>query len=231
MIRICLKCNAYYADDSLAFCLVDGTPLFNLDPSSDHWSEGVRVIEDKKNALRKQKRRIKWRRVLMTVTTTAIVTMVVYVVVANSIIYLKPKQEESVPTNPLKPATTPTQPSVLPTPTPSPSTSPTPECSEADKMREMKTIKAKYGDVWQQSAKADPPKVSNEPTPPRAVKPEVSLRPLDIRNTIKTCTSASVSITYEWEVRTTFNGKPKVQTVEKKRQFNYVKIGGLWRPG
>jgi hypothetical protein len=107
MMRLCPKCGDYYADGSLAFCLVDGTPLKDVEPLSENWSEGARVIEEKENALRKQKRRMKWRRVLLSVMTMLIAIMVVCVVVVNSFIYLNPQQEEVVPDKPLTPATTP----------------------------------------------------------------------------------------------------------------------------
>lgn len=234
MIRICLKCNAYYADESLAFCLLDGTPLFNLDPSSDHWSEGLRVTKEKEKALRKQTRKLKLRRVLMKLITTMIVTMVVCVLVANSYIYLKPGQEENLPATPLIPATTTIEPSTspapLPTPTTTSTTSPTPECSETDKSREAKTIKSKYENMWLQTAKADPPMVSKEATPIGVIKPELRLRPLEIKSMITSCTSASIMITYFWDITTNFNGKQTLKTVEKKRRFDYVKSGGLWRP-
>lgn len=227
MIRICLRCNAYYADDSLAFCLADGTPLLNLDPSNDNWSEGVHAIQESEKKLRRQKSKLKWRRVMMSVMTSMIVIMVVLVVVANSLIYLIPKQEESAPAKPLTAATTPEDPIVVPIASPTPT--PSPECSEADKMRELNTIKAKYRDVWQQTAKADKPKLKGEP-PPGELDAVVMLRPLDIKSVVKTCTSASITVTYVWEVKSSFNGKPKIRIVEKKKQFTYVVTGGVWRP-
>ena len=107
MMRFCQKCGDYYADGSLAFCLNDGTPLVDVNPLSERWSEGERVIEEKENALRKQKRKLKWRRVLLSVMTMLIAIMVVCVVAVNSFIYLNPQQEEVVPDKPLTPATTP----------------------------------------------------------------------------------------------------------------------------
>ena len=158
MMRLCPKCGDYYADGSLAFCLVDGTPLKDVEPLGENWSEGARVIEEKENALRKQKRRMKWRRVLLSVMTMLIAVMVVCVVVVNSFIYLNPQQEEVVPDKPLtptpwlrdkpgptaspvaakiiKPTPTPTpaprpspSPALKSTPTPSPSPRPTPSTS------------------------------------------------------------------------------------------------------
>jgi len=106
MIRTCPKCGDYYADALLAFCLADGTPLVNVDTRSESWSEGTRVIEEKENALRTQKRKLKWRRVVMRAMTTLIATMVVCVVAVNSFIYLKPKPEEVVLNKPSTPETT-----------------------------------------------------------------------------------------------------------------------------
>jgi len=77
----CPKCNAFYADDATAFCLVDGTPLVKVDPGSDNWREGARLIEEKKKDLKKQQRRSKWRWLVMSAMTALILTMVV----ANSV--------------------------------------------------------------------------------------------------------------------------------------------------
>jgi hypothetical protein len=77
MMRICPKCSGYSADDSLAFCLADGTPLIGVDPNSETWSEGSRALKEKENGLRKRKRKMKWRLVLMSGMTVLIATMVV----------------------------------------------------------------------------------------------------------------------------------------------------------
>jgi len=107
-MRICPKCGDYYADSSLAFCLADGTPLVGVDPGSPKWSEGARVIQEKANALIKQKRRLKWRRVSL--VTMMILTLVAFVIAAaRSRFYLEP----------------PPPPPATPTPTPSPSPTPT----------------------------------------------------------------------------------------------------------
>jgi hypothetical protein len=135
MIRTCPKCGASYADSLLAFCLVDGMPLVDVDPHSENWSQVARSIEEQENALRKQKRGLKWRRVLLTTMTTLIATMVVCVVAVNSLIYLKPRQEEAVPIKPSTLATAPVEPGgsntpsapVEPTPASSPSPTETPE--------------------------------------------------------------------------------------------------------
>lgn len=132
MIRTCPKCGDYYADTSLAFCLADGTPLVNVDQLDKSWNEGTRVIEEKGNVLRRQQRRLKWRRVSMSAMTVLMTTMVVCVVTINSLIHLKPKRGEvdvakpltlaavpvdsSTPATPEEPVLTPTpQPTVTPT--------------------------------------------------------------------------------------------------------------------
>jgi hypothetical protein len=136
MIRICPKCGDYYADALLAFCLVDGTPLTSVAQTSERWNEGARVIEEKENARRKQKRKLKRRRIVLSAMTIMIATMVVYVAVANTLIYLKAKPEGEAAAKPL---TEPTAPGGLtasvppgapdepmPTPTPQLTLTPTP---------------------------------------------------------------------------------------------------------
>ena len=124
MIRTCPKCGDYYADALLAFCLADGTPLVNVEPLSESWREGARFIEEKEKALRKQKRKLKWRRVFVSAMTMLIAIMVVLVVAVNSFIYLKPKQEEVVPDKPSTPARAPEE--LIASVTPSTPGGPTP---------------------------------------------------------------------------------------------------------
>lgn len=99
MIRICPKCGDYYADDSLAFCRADGTPLVNVDPTSENWSEGNRVIQEQTKTLRKRARRLKWRRILTMSMSMTIITMVVSVVALNTREYLKPNPDIVSDTN------------------------------------------------------------------------------------------------------------------------------------
>lgn len=106
-MRICPKCGDYYADGSLAFCLADGAPLVGVDPGSQNWSEGARVIAEKAKALSKQKRRLKWRRVAL--GTMMILTVVAFLLAAaQNRFYLEP----------------PPPPPATPTPTPSPTPTP-----------------------------------------------------------------------------------------------------------
>jgi hypothetical protein len=123
MIRICPKCGDYYADASLAFCLSDGAPLINVSPSSERWSEGARVMEGKESALKNQKRKLKWRRVV--VSSMAMTTLVVVVVAVSSFIEVEPGREKDVAALPATPEAAPAEPAVSITPDTPEETSPT----------------------------------------------------------------------------------------------------------
>lgn len=86
-MSICPKCGAYYAAGSSAFCLADGAPLVNVDPNSTKWSEGARFIEKKEKALRGQKRRLQWRRVVL--STMLLATLVVCAMAIRRSIYVE----------------------------------------------------------------------------------------------------------------------------------------------
>jgi hypothetical protein len=120
MMLFCPKCGDYYSDRSLGFCLADGSPLISVNPGSESWSEGARIIERKESALRKQKRRRKWRRAL-SVTTMLLVTMIVYGMAVRRYIYLVPSPSPSpTPTTTIVIKETPTPTIVIketPTPT------------------------------------------------------------------------------------------------------------------
>ncbi len=98
MLRTCPKCGAFSADGS-PFCLTDGTPLLNVNPTSKVWGEGSRIAEEQGKKLVRQIRRLKWQRVVTTGVTTVIVTMVVTMVAVNSWIYLKPNVNSNVIAN------------------------------------------------------------------------------------------------------------------------------------
>jgi hypothetical protein len=103
---------------------------------SESWRAGARVIEGKENALRRQKRKLKWQRIVL--SAMAVATMVVCVVAVNSFFYIESRQAADalpgpstpaivpdvltasavIPTTPGEPI--PTQPTVTPEPTASP---------------------------------------------------------------------------------------------------------------
>ena len=126
-MRICPKCGAYYAADSLAFCREDGTPLVNVEPNSESWNEGTRVIEKQTKALRKKTRRQKLRRVVVTSMSVTMITMIVSAAALNSWFYFQPS---AVASQSPTPSPAPSQsPSPSPSPSLSPSTSPAPSPS------------------------------------------------------------------------------------------------------
>jgi hypothetical protein len=121
MIRTCPRCGDFYADDSLLFCLADGTPLADVVPHSDAWAEGSRVVEEKERLMRAQSRKLMRRRVLMTTTTLLIMTVVVCVVAVHTYVSLSPEPDAPVAAAALTPTPTPTPtPSETPRPTPTP---------------------------------------------------------------------------------------------------------------
>jgi len=64
-MRVCPTCSDYSADRLLAFCPTDGTPLLEVGPSTDMWSEGVRILDRKASEERTGNRKQKWRRVVL----------------------------------------------------------------------------------------------------------------------------------------------------------------------
>jgi hypothetical protein len=123
MIRTCPRCGDFYADDSLLFCLADGTPLADVDPRGESWAEGTRVVEEKERALRSQSRKVMRRRVLMLTTTLLITTLVVCVLAVHTYVTLSPEPDAPVVASALTPTPTPTptrKPSETPRPTPTP---------------------------------------------------------------------------------------------------------------
>lgn len=227
MIRACPKCGDYYADASLAFCISDGTPLVSVDPHSESWSAGARVIEVKEQALRKEQRQLKRRRVLMSMMTMLMATMLVSVLVVNTYIYFNPKLEVVALAEPSTPALTPDSinpqmpvkpdepvptPSPSPTatlkpsPTPTPTPSPSPTCSRADESREREVIVRKYGVAWRQSITGDGSTIISRSInagklPPRAEYAPPKLGALKYETAFaKVCTESLVTVRYAWEI-------------------------------
>jgi hypothetical protein len=236
MMSTCPKCGDYYADSSLGFCLADGTPLNRVDPSGENWRAGARVIEAKENALRKQMRRLKWRRVLLRAMTAVVVTMVVCVVAINSLIYLRPRPgKDNEPAPPLPPVTTTAQTLV-------PASSPTskPKCNVADKSLERKSILKKFGGTWERKIKGEhdqillanmPAAVANANGLTAIPKPEVTLVTIEFETRFPKDCAASVTARYVWRVTKNVNGTMKEVDIKRDKRFGCVKGGEVWRCG
>jgi hypothetical protein len=179
-MRICLKCGDYFADDSLAFCLVDGTPLVRVAPGSDKWREGSRVIEQKENARKKRKRRLEWKRFLQTLITILILGLVLYAMAARRWVYFKPIDSPILsdsPTPPPSPSSSPSPspsvtPSPTPTPTPSPTHTPTPTPSPSPKVSPSPSPRVSPSPSPRVSP-SPTPKISPSPSPSPSVSPPV----------------------------------------------------------
>jgi cytoskeletal protein RodZ len=237
MIRTCPKCGDYYADALLAFCLADGAPLVNVDPRGESWSECARVIEEKENALSKQKRKLKWRRVVMSAMTMLIATMVVCVVAVNSFIYLKPKPEEVAPAKPPTSAkapvkivatnvNTPTRDTKSPTPSRSPSASASliTDCSDYDQRVERAAIIKILDSKLHPNIETDGVKTIVEKNPAGLPRAEATL---DANHDVsfKGCT-AYATVTYSWQV--IINGTKKSVGPRETKHFT-CKKKGRWR--
>lgn len=252
MMRVCPKCGDYYADGLLAFCLADGTPLVDVAPGGETWSEGVRVVEEKAHALRQHGRRLKRRRILTSVMTTLVMTVVVCVVVVNSLIYLRPPPEQGVPAEPLTLAATPPpaglidsiiptrEPTPTPTATATPTATPTPTptqvCTDAYKRRESEFIIRSYGGAWRQKIKGERNKIIAEHAPDArgAQRAEASLGEIEFTAEFSDkCRVCVVSARYAWRVRTNaaLTASTKDLTVARGKRFTCVRIGGAWLCG
>ena len=97
-MRVCAKCGAFSNDASLAFCFNDGTPMIAVDPNSELFDQGAQFIENVEKAARRQSRKLKWRRLIVTATTVLVTAMVISVIAVNGLIYLKPPAREDVST-------------------------------------------------------------------------------------------------------------------------------------
>jgi hypothetical protein len=137
-MRTCPNCGDYFDDGACAFCLNDGTPLTEVSPQSERWSEGMRRLEKKNSVIRRQIRRLRMRRLAFAVMTMLIATIVVLVVVANGKIYLTRTDATPTPTPTPTPSPTPT-PTPSPTPTPTPGLSPTPTPERTPNLKETPT--------------------------------------------------------------------------------------------
>jgi hypothetical protein len=237
MMLLCPRCGDYYADGSLAFCLADGTPLVSVNPGSDKWSEGARIIEQKDQALKKQKRRKQWWRV-SSVMTMLIVTMAVYGVVAKRYVYLVPAASPTpTPLSSPSPSSS-TSPSTTPSPSPLPTTTiviketptPTPKmCSDADERREEQIIRS-YLPAWRQNIQGERAKVVAENVPDGARNAEAILGGIELQVTfVIPCKSAAITARYGWQVSFSLNGAPpKTKTVSRKRTIGCGKAFGIW---
>ena len=249
MLRTCPRCGDFYADDSLLFCLADGTPLIEVDPHGDTWAEGTRVVEEKGRVLRRLTRRLRLRRVLMMTTTVLITTTVIFVVAVNTYVYLTPEPDAPVIAAALTPSPTPSEtpsltptpdltspfvPAVTPTPTPSPTPTPTPSCTARDNQRMSDDIVARQKAEWERVIEDERDAITRAHVPDGAIRPSVRLlKPTYAFKFSKTCAPLNVTVTYSWRVK--WADSPRMhgdeKTVGGTKTFACKKDGAAWRCG
>lgn len=128
-MRACPKCGAFYAADWSTFCRGDGTPLNDVAPGTDAWSQGERTIEERAQTLNKHQRRRRLRRIMLTTIALLVVARVIYVVAVKGVEHVTAEQPHTASTLPAQPVTDPSpspSPRLSPSPTPRPSPSPSP---------------------------------------------------------------------------------------------------------
>jgi len=224
MILICPKCGDYYAGGSSAFCVADGTPLVNVEPTSAKWTEGLRVTNERGEALRKKKRRLKWRRVLVMSTTMMIVTLVVCVVAVNAVLYFKPVTKGGA--SGITPTPTPTPTS---TPTSTPTLTPTPQCSDADQARAAQSLR-RLEPRWRQDISGERARIISEAFPDNSKNAEANLGLIEFQYRFpKPCKAAVVTARYAWQVSYSSPVVPRqAKSVSKRRTIRCSRFQGAW---
>jgi hypothetical protein len=233
MLRTCPRCGDFYADDSLLFCLADGTPLAEVDPHGDTWAEGTRVVKEKGRVLRRLTRRLRLRRILMMTTTVLITTTVVFVVAVNTYVYFTPQPDAPVVAAALTPSPSPT-PSETPSPTPTPTPTPTPSCTARDRQRVIDAIEARQKAEWRTAIEGERDAIKRAHVPDGAISPSVTLlKPTYAFKFSKTCAPLSVTVSYSWQVKwaDSLRMPGGEKTVSGTKTFACKKDGAAWRCG
>ena len=204
-MRTCPKCGDYYADDALAFCLSDGTPLTSVDPSGERWNEALRVVEQKAQRLKKQKRKLFWRWIVASVMTTVMLT----VAVAGSFTVVK-SAAVTIP------------PVLLPTLKQ--------ECSEANRSSALKSLRS-LERGWRRQIEGERDTIINENVPGDFRNAEAGLEKIEFRYTFpEPCATAIVTVTYRWQLSWSANPFTPAgsKNVSKERMFICPKFRGRW---
>jgi hypothetical protein len=237
MMSLCPKCGDFYADQSLAFCLADGTPLVPVEANSERWAEGSQVLAKKEKALTKRKQIRTLRRISL--VTMVLLTMLVYGLSAKRYVYFVPVATPT-PTPTPSPTPTPTPscsplPSCSPTPTrilpcsplpscsPTPTPTPTPDCSGAADAGEKTAILKSLGTEWQNDVKTECAKL-NVDTPIGLKQFEPIFVPVEVR--FENC-RALVKAWYSCQA--SINGRKEPPGPRKLKTFRCDQRKGHWR--
>lgn len=174
-MKRCSKCNSFYDDKALGYCLIDGFPLDDIGDTDQQWLHGREVLREQNRILRRREFREKGGKITRTILLFVIVIMILTVTVLWSwVIINRPQTETSPPVAVVKstepdplpgftttglntptPVPTPTRPreEETRTPTPKPTNSPTddaPVCTSAKKRTAENEVRiSRYGPLVQ----------------------------------------------------------------------------------
>ncbi len=228
-MKFCPKCQSFYDDESLAFCLADGIPLVKLNQSDELWSEGSNAVENSRQIHQKQIRRQKLKRFSRILITTVMIIMVISVIAMNIYIYTPPSEDEKVenitPTPTIEPSISPellSTPNVISTPvstitplpnttiSPTPTKSPTPKLSPTvtnspaicSPQKEEAIIRNFNISIWRKKILPEKPVVLEKYLKEHAVRAEADLGFVE-QISVKVssdCKTATVFVPYVWTI-------------------------------
>lgn len=93
-MKYCPKCQSFYDDAALAFCLADGIPLVEINQSNALWNEGAEAVSHSRQVFRQQIRKEKLIRISKLLVTVLIMILVISVVAMKIYINLPTKPDE-----------------------------------------------------------------------------------------------------------------------------------------
>ena len=95
-MKICPKCRSFYEHNASDFCLNDGIPLVAVSKSAKIWNEGSNFLRARSRELAKRKRISAAKRILSYFVTTLVCSSLIFVIIANTVVYLTPRNDEVV---------------------------------------------------------------------------------------------------------------------------------------
>jgi len=251
-MRICPKCGAFDGDGLSQFCLSDGSGLLEVDPSSQQWSEGERFVRHQNDGLKRTLRRVKRWRVLRSLMTMMVVTVVVCVAAINGVVYLAPPTEPvSDKTAIGKTATSTGKTNVLvlsditevkelpitdiknldkEVVTTKDSSSSDPVCTKSEKSEIYRVLRRSHEKDWVKSIWTRAPDAPEVKTPVGIKKGKVELlQPVSYASIVNDrCDLVSIVASYAWELTTFINGREEKIRKSDRMKFTCRKRGKTW---
>jgi hypothetical protein len=116
------------------------------------------------------------------------------------------------------------------TPTPTPTPAPKQECSEADQISALKSLRS-LEPGWRRQIQGEQAKIIKENVPNNIENAEASLEKIEFQYSFpKPCAEAVVTVIYTWRVSWPANpvSPGKSKNVPKERRFICRKLWGMW---